>query len=285
MRRRTLTNLVLLMAVAGLAAVLVFTEPGAKRPVTRHLTDIAPKSIDTITLTRTTGPEVALKRAGDHWTMTAPVHARAAGGRVQSLLRILHATRYGHFPGESRNLARFGLDKPDATLKLGPHTFRFGDTDPLDNRRYVLYHNTVYLIDDYLYSQLTQNAGSFADPSLLPRNSRVTRIVYPHATLALEHGTWKQQPPSGKKEADLKSVALNWETARAIIVRTEQHAGMKGEVTVDLKKGGSIAFDISSRGANPVLVRTDLGLAYYLDSYTAGQLLLEPSKPAANKSR
>ncbi len=284
-RRRTLTNLGLLILATALAAVLVFTQPAKKKPVTKPLTDIAPVSIHTITLTRRMGPEVKLRRAGDHWIMTAPVHARAAGERIQSLLDLLHATRHGHFPAEAKNLSRFGLDKPNASLRLNDHTFQFGDTEPLDNRRYVLYNHTVYLIDDYLYSQLTGNAGSYVDPALLPPDSRVTRIVYPHSTLALEHGAWKQQPPSGKKETDLKSIALNWETASAILVRTAQHDKVQGEVTVDLKKGAPITFDISGQGANPVLVRSDLGLAYHLDSYTARQLLLEPSKPAPKKPK
>lgn len=285
MRRRTLTNLVLFSIVAALAAVLAFTGPKTKKPAANPLTQIAPTSISHISLVRANSPDVEFERGNGNWNLVAPVKVRASRSRVNAMLQLLHARSYANLPAQSGKLARFGLDKPKITLSLGDHKFSFGDTDPIDDRRYILYGGAVHLVDDYLYFQLTQDPGFFTDPTLLPPGSEPIRITYPDSTLALDSGVWTQQPAAGKKGNDLKTVVLDWETARAITVRTLRPAESHGQITVDLKKGPSVTFELVGDNTNPVLARTDLDLEYHLDSYTAKQLLLKKPEPKSGTGK
>lgn len=285
MRRQTRANLVLASAVALLAVFLLWSEPTEKSPAPKPLTPIAAAAVQAIHVDRTQGQAMHFERHGEHWLMTAPVGAPAYGTRISAILGLLAEPSHAQLAVSKKELARFKLDAPAVTLRLDGHEVAFGDTDPLNDRRYVRFEGRVHLIADTLYFQLTQNPGFFIEPRLLPEDAVPVRIAYPEFTLSEQDGTWTQQPDAGLGAGKLKAIALNWETARAITVRTPLEGAAGGQVEIETRAGERVRFDILAQEPNLILGRADLGVQYHMDNYTAEQLLLRNDiRPAKAKS-
>lgn len=274
MRRRLLANVILAAAVTALTAVLLLTpEPVPESPP--PLTAIAPDRIAQIRVERANDVPMSFERSGNDWIMTSPVRAPAYPARMASILGLLYEPSHAQLA--AGKLARFQLDAPAVSLFLDAHEFRFGDTDPLQERRYVLHAGRVHLVADTLFFQLTQNAGFFIDPKLLSGEAPPRRIGYPGFALVNVDGAWRQEPEAGLTPDQAKDASLQWETARAIAVRTPIHGAASGRLRIEPGKGDAIEFDILSQDDNVILGRPDLNVQYHLDDYTAEQLLLKES--------
>ncbi|MBI2993535.1 MAG: hypothetical protein HYY48_05080 [Gammaproteobacteria bacterium] len=274
MRRRLLANVVLAVAVAVLAAGLLLTpEPVPEAPP--PLTDIAPDSIHRIRIERANDVPMNFERRDMRWVMSAPVSAPAYPARIESVLGLLYEPSHARLSIPAGERARFMLDAPPVSLYFDEHRFDFGDIEPLEARRYVLYSGQVHLIADTLVFQLTQNAGFFIDPKLLAGDAPPQRIVYPQFTLADDNGSWRQEPDAGLAADRAKDVSLNWETARAITVQTPIEGTATGHIRIESGAGDPVEFDILSKDDNVILGRADLNVQYHLDAYTAEQLLLK----------
>ena len=284
MRRRFLANLVLAGAVAALAALLLLVKPAPETVPPTPLTTIAPDNIRSIHVERTAAGPMHFERRGKDWVMIAPVNAPAYPARIEAVLGLLSEPSHAQLAAGSQDLARFKLDAPAVRLLLDTHEFDFGDTEPLEDRRYVRVDGRIHLIADTLLFQLTQNPGFFIDPKLLPGATPPKRIVYPQFTLIEEGGQWRQEPAAGLKPDQLKEISLNWETARGITVRTPIEDTGTGRVTIDTGTGAPVQFGIILKEGNVILGRADLNVQYHLDSYTAEQLLLK-DKPTAADSK
>ena len=93
--------------------------------------------------------------------MTEPRDATANPDRIKAMLSILEITSFARFPVTQSNLKHFDLVNPAVTLKLDEHEFLFGGDNPLGSRRYVMYSNTIHLINDGLFHQLLQSPEFF----------------------------------------------------------------------------------------------------------------------------
>lgn len=275
MRRRVLANLLLAGAVAALAALLLLIKPAPETPPPPPLTAIPADSIHTIHVERTEGGPMNFERRGGVWLMTAPVAATAYPARISAVLGLLNEPSHAQLDAGNGDLARFKLDAPVVRLLLDAHAFDFGDTDPLEERRYVRVDGRIHLIADTLFFQLTQNPGFFIDPKLLSGDAPLKRIAYPQFTLIEEGGKWRQEPDAGLAADKLKEVSLNWESARGVTVRTPIEGTASGQIMIDTGAGTPVRFEILSQDGNVILGRADLNVQYHLDSYTAEQLLLK----------
>lgn len=279
MRRRLIANLVLAVSVAALAAVLMLTpEPVPETPP--PLTALVPENIRSIRVERANAVPMSFERRDRNWVMTAPVSAPAYPARIASVLGLLSEPSHAQLAIAAGDLARFKLDTPEVRLFLDRNEFAFGDTDPLEERRYLLNAGHVHLIADTLFFQLTQNPGFFIDPKLLPGGAPPKRIAYPRFTLVEDNGSWRQEPDAGLTADKAKDISLNWETARAITVRTPIEGASPDHVVIESAAGPAVQFDILVRDGNVILGRADLNVQYHLDHYTAELLLLKEKSAA-----
>lgn len=275
MSRRVLANVLLVVVITALGLFLVLSRPRPEQTEAPSLAHgIDSEQLSRIRIERAGLDEVSFERDGSAWRMTTPVAARAHPARINSILGLVHETVYARFPAEPGALKRFGLVDPRVRVYLDRHIFALGDTNPLDERRYVLYGDNVYLIGDSLYFQLTQNAGFFIDSRLLDADAHPVRIQYPDRLLTQAGGAWTSEPETGLGADAVQNAALTWESARAISVRTLQDQPGTGTVVVELQGGATVRFEILETGPAVILARRDLGVQYHLDAYTARQLLL-----------
>jgi hypothetical protein len=275
-RGRWLVNGALLIVIGVLAAVAVWRPGTAPPPESYRLTGLAADEVDSIRIEHTGKPTVELVRQDRGWRLTAPFPARAAGHRIDNVLRLTSATSDTRFDAADHDLADFGLAPPATTVRLNNESFGFGANHPLESKRYVLHDGQVYLIASALL--WSAEAGDFADPRLLEPGSKLTALRFADFSLRLQDGRWKREPEDPGLSADaITRFADDWRLAQALTVTPSQGGESQGAVEIDIidpgGKPATVVFDILSRDNGLTLYRPDEQLEYHLAPGSSERLL------------
>lgn len=160
MKKYTKINLFLVLVIIAIGVFLGLT--GKKPPAgPATVSTLHGNNISVITVKRTGRKDIIFKKQGHAWRIVSPLTAAANSTRIKAILSVLQARSYAHIPARGVNLSRFDLANPAVVLKLDDHEFRFGGSEPLNGRRYLLYRNIIHLIDDGLFQQLQQPVEFF----------------------------------------------------------------------------------------------------------------------------
>lgn len=156
MSRYARINLALLAFIIAVALFLVLTtrDDTARSPV--RVTGISGGGISRISIRREGKENIDFIRDGGTWRMTSPRQAGVNSSRIDAMLDVLQARSYAQLHAGEYDLQRFDLKEPAAVLMLDGHTIYFGGTNPLEDRRYIMYEDTIHLINDGLFHQLQQ---------------------------------------------------------------------------------------------------------------------------------
>lgn len=280
MTARSALNLGLLGLVAALAA-LVYWEPGVETPAELpKLTALDPAAIGHVVIRPQRGDEIRLDKERGVWMMRAPVATYANEFRIDALLGVARADSRARFDAGALDLARFGLDPPLSVLRLDDVELTFGDSESLDNRRYVRNGATVHLIDDDYFYRLQTGFATFVSNRLLPPSGMPAAIRLPEFGLARDGGKWTLTPaPEPPPSADaLNEFVDAWRQAQA--VQVDRYTGEASRGTITISFGGDAApleFLLLETEPELVLARADLGLRYHLTAEQARRLLSAPA--------
>ncbi|MGE0370421.1 MAG: DUF4340 domain-containing protein [Gammaproteobacteria bacterium] len=283
MNARNVLNLGLLGLAAALAA-LVFWEPGIEVPAEHpRLTALSPADVEHVVIRTQRSDEIRLDKDQGVWMMRAPVAAHANEFRIEALLGIARADSRAQFDAGTLDLAKFHLDAPVALLRLNDVELAFGDSEPLDNRRYVRNGATVHLIDgDYFY-RLQADFPTFVSNRLLPSPAAPGRVSLPEFSVTRAEGGWTLAPAAQQPSMDaLNEFVDAWRQAQA--VELDRYAGepSRGLIKVSYDSGAApIEFLLLEAEPELVLARADLGLRYHLTPEQARRLLSAPAQAAA----
>jgi hypothetical protein len=124
------------------------------------LTNLSPTTATTLRIERGRELRLAFQRAGEAWRLVHPRSAAADEDRVAQLLAVARAPVLQRFPA-GPDLAQFGLDSPTAVLQIDDTRLTFGDRDPTQHYRYVLFDDEVRVIDDVYFNLLSLPAQHF----------------------------------------------------------------------------------------------------------------------------
>jgi hypothetical protein len=262
----------------ALAALLISTHDEQPATQIENLTDINPESILNIQVEQLDQEPVTFIKQNDQWLMTLPYQVPANNARIKAILRLLTEQSHAQLVVNNSDKARFKLDPPQVTLRLDDHVFLFGDTDALDERRYVLSDSTVHLVNDALYPQLISPATVFISPRLLPDNAEIISLQLPGHTLLLNDGNWSIKPADDVAAETLADLIRAWQRSKAITISAFEQTEHSGVIHVLLNGDNHILFRIISKPPRAILARPDLGIQYHLDSYTAEQLFIPENK-------
>lgn len=282
MKARLLLNLALAALVAALALV-VWLKPASKKPAsTGTLTALKAAAITHIRIVRGKEPPVELVKNPQGWQLTAPLALRADQYLVKSLLDDIGEATHGEFTARDAELSKYGLAPPHLKLWLNDTELEFGDTEPLNDYRYVKLGDRIKLASDLLYYRADHAPLWWADKRLLPENAHIAAIQLPNATLTLKHGKWQLVPANPAVSADaIQSLVNAWSMASAISVAPLGKAASEGEVAIALQGGNApLRFAILKNPDFLVLARPDLGLQYELDREQRDSLLSLKTAPA-----
>lgn len=286
MKTRLWLNLALAIIVAILVA-LVYFKPGHKPlapPVV--LTQLKAKDVTEIKIAQPNTATVELVRRGNEWRMTAPSDLPADPYLVKSLLDSLPAEIKSSFSAAPAKLAQYGLDPARVRLWINGTEFDFGDTEPLNNYRYVLNGGQVHVISGMLFYRLAHRPYWWVSKRLLPAQAQITALQLPDATLTLAGDKWQLAPADSAVSADaIQTLVDNWQNAQAIGVEKAGAGKPAGEVAIELAgENSALRFAILQDPNFFVLARPDLGIAYQLPAEQRTALLTFKSSHAAPKA-
>jgi len=148
MRRRTRTNLFLLVMVA-LLGLAVFAELRREHALQRDpLTTMDPDAIRSLAVTCPSCTSRRFEKVDGHWMMREPQAQAADDKAVARLASILRAPVRYRRPASELDASKLGLDPPMATLEVDGTMLKFGTTDAIRNDRYVKVGDTIALVPE-----------------------------------------------------------------------------------------------------------------------------------------
>lgn len=279
---KSLINLLLLVTV-GLLGLLIWltttsddqNSPQPQNIVSNEHTDV----ITRVEITNKGGKFTRLEQINGKWFMTQPIRIEANAFLATKASNLLHSTYTKSFIPDANSLSNYGLSPASITLHLNNHHVIFGDASNVSKRRYILFQKTVYLIDDILLPILNSAPASFISHSLIPTDSRMTRLELPNLLLQESQGKWAMTPSNPHKEQVSQDIFIKfideWRLAQALYItlsKTENNAtkirnnnNMKEtSVLISTADKRSYTFLISRKDSALILTRPDVGIHYHM---------------------
>lgn len=184
MKSRLLINALLLILIAVVGFFAISTDNN-KTDSPQTLSTITTELITNISI-RHNQRIVTIEKNESHWQLTAPINIPANDFRIGTVLKLLNTASHARYVAKTLDLNKFGLQTPDTSITLNEHNIDFGIANPINNYRYVKLNNEVHLIDDHFYPLITSQIGTLAARTLLPPNTRISKMILPEQTLALD---------------------------------------------------------------------------------------------------
>jgi len=280
MNSRKLLNLGLLVMVIGLGIIVMLDSSNeTDAPEPEKVSKLNPDDINQILITINSDRRIELKQTNKQWRIIEPINVAANGVQVFTLLRLLNTISYGQYQVAEADLAKYGLSPPSVTLSFNQNTFAIGGEDPVQHHRYILFNNTVHLIQDH-YSSVAKSAPSgLINLAIMPANNKIKSLHLPDMKLDLIDGSWVITPPPVKtiSQDTIRKLIDEWQFAQAL------EASLLGGVEVpELKyqpvhiefNGDIPAMDLRTFATNDerLLINPALGIQYHLTSDTNARM-------------
>jgi hypothetical protein len=288
---RNLLNLILLIIILGLIAVVVY-EPGKEKPLTPpKLTALNDADIQHIKISRQTDAnDIELSKTTEGWVMLKPYQLTANSFRVESILKLLSTVSFSQNSLDKLDLKNFGLDKPYATVTLNNSTsIIFGHNKSLKHLRYVQIGTVLHMISDSFYYQLAAKAESFIDHQLLPKNSKIIKLILPELKLQFAEDKWSVTPEPAHFSMDAVNELINeWNLSQAYDIgytknKMQNTDKLKADITVFLSEDMKIRFNILKSNDDFSLLNIDTGVKYMLAKDRKDKLLKLPEPELSDK--
>lgn len=205
----------------------------------------------------------------------APVPARANRYAVENLLAVAGARTELKLDGsESR---QYGLETPQARLRLDDETIEFGALHPFRQQVYVRYRGAVHLIPAMALTAVARTPSHFIDGRLIEPDRRIVGLRLPGFTLALKDGSWQRQPPDKNLASDqLSNFVAQWTNARALAVEPAGNRAALATLQLTLMRAGvseTLALEVLAYKPTFTLRRRDERLEYHFPEEIGKRLL------------
>ncbi len=239
------------------------------------LSRLEKEKINHIAIRRHSKDDIVLQKKDQRWSMTSPRKARAQLSRINSVLQILQSRSYAQIDKYKTSLSAYHLDPADTILILNDHEFFFGTTDPIDERRYVMFNNSVHLVTDSLFHILRQSPEFFVSTRIVPEEEEISKIQFGDYTIAKTNSSWSLSPSNNTDNTELLIKLVDaWKKEEARQIRFNTVADIEEKIVLEFKSGRAAIYGVVSKTPDLILVRTDLGLQYYLDKTAVTRLFI-----------
>ena len=279
MATRGLLNLVLVV-LALVMGLIIYYEPGLEpadtpQPITSLL---AADDASSIHIERIKYDPVSfIKHNGRWYLVTEKQELPASTFQLQALLRLLETSSTSQYAADTVDLAALGLDPPQATVTIDDVSIMFGNSTPLDGKRYLQIDTTVHLIEDR-YQHLV-NAGwtNFVERKLLPADKSISRLQLPDMTLTLsDKGQWRLSPENPDVSADaIQKLIDHWGKVSALYARRYDGRTSDEIITVEFSDSPeALTLMVIAHSPELVIARPDWGIQYHLTRDAEETLLM-----------
>ena len=271
MNTRSVLNLLLLLLVI-LLTTWVYHKQTATDPVSL-LTSLQREAITSIVIPRDKA-DIVLKKTGDSWNMLSPYKLRAHDFRVERLIDLATSVVDKQYDSNILQLEKFGITETSTRIQFNDTVIRYGDINPVNQRRYVLVNQHLSLIDDQLYPLIRSQPSSFVDLALLDTEQTIQQIVLPELRIYKNtQGSWTTQPVMRIAADRLQEFVDDWQGLQAFGVHAYMSRQQLGEIELHLQDNSVIQLNISATSPWLILGRPELGIEYHLDKSFSQRLL------------
>jgi len=314
MSKYAILNFSLLLAIVALVAFIIYDPSESRIPKATPLTSINPASIDTITIEQREKSKITLKKrqtidSNEYWAITHPITITASTQKMNRLMDVLAAGSIRQYNIAQEQYSKFGLAPPQWQLQFNQQTIKLGNTDAINQYRYVLINEKVHLITDRYTHQLSDLPLSLASLELLPDNKDIREIQTPSLTLTQTNGRWQftaVRPDDSTattatkidSQDTINAFIDEWRHAQALRLSFTPESTQQKTAAQDAdtqfpqnineqqqviiltgEKRGITRFVIQRDNDNVKLIRQDLGIAYHLSNNAKERLLNPPLHP------
>lgn len=283
MQTRNLLNIGLLLAVVSLSAAVWFISQN--KTSISYLSTLDAAQVTHIVIPREHG-DIVLVRKTNTWLMEKPYALPAHEFRVQSLLGLLQTPVSQSYAADDLDLAQFDLNPARASIRFNEQEIRFGKSNPVNNKRYILSDAHIYLLDDTLYPLISAEAASLINVSPVPASGSIEKITLPEMTLQRSaKNNWIDA--SGKiVAADTAQQLLdNWRDASAFGAHAYMARTGAKPVTIELNNKMTLHFLVSPENNWLIIGRPEAGVEYHLDAQYRDKLLTLPAAKAEHSDQ
>ena len=283
MATRGLLNLALVV-LALVMGLIIYFEPGLEpadipQPLTTLL--VADDAIGIHIERVKYDPVSFIKRNGRWYLVTEQQELPASTFQLQALLRLLETSSTSQYAADTVDLAALGLDPPQATVTIDDVAILFGNTAPLDGKRYLQIDATVHLIEDRYQHLINAGWTNFVERKLLPADKSISRLQLPDMTLTLtDKDQWQLSPGKPGISADaIQQLLDRWDRVSALYAR--RYDGRTSDEIITLEFSDSpepLTFMVIAHSPELVLARPDWGIQYHL-THDAEETLLTLGEP------
>ena len=276
MKSRWLLNLALLVLVAALGLFVYLRPKTDANPAQQSyaVADFAANKVSRVTIAVPTKKPVIFEKQNDQWMMVEPFKGRADPLAVGRVIAVAIASSAEKLP--ANDLARFGLDHPQLTVKLDDHEFSFGMYNPVGGDQFVAHNNAVYTVPTSYSTNATIQPLEMMDKRAFTRDEVIVGFDFggleqwesSHLNLDLQpDGKWKVSSPAAKPDQkELQAWFEGWEwshfTATSVEPAPLDHTPHPF-FFVKLKDGKKIKFIKMQESPELLLVREDEQLQYH----------------------
>ena len=223
------------------------------------------------------GRWVVLERASERWRIAEPLSARADPFQVQRILGLLSARSQARYA--ATDLARFGLERPTATITVDDERVALGALNTTTREQYVRVGDFVYAVPLSQETALPRDADGFLSRDLFAADETPVEFVLPGFSVTLRDGTWILNPDRAQSSPDERHEwAEQWRRASALRAARYDGRQTPDEIKVGLKGGSALVLAVSSSDSGLVLVRPDEKVQYHFSAEAAKRMLAPPGR-------
>lgn len=280
--RGWIINAVLVILIAGLVAFAWLQPDSAPDQAFERISDRPIDEIERVEIDY--GPSVIqLERTDTGWMLQSPVSWPAEATNVRRLLNIMANEIPPLAAAGDVDLENLGLLQPVASLRMDDIELRFGATNNIGERRYLMVDQRIYLMPDVHLAFIAQGLSGLVGRQLLPLPFRIDSIKLPGLSVEKNQDKqWHSSSDTKFSESQLQALVDNWQQLQATRVTPFDLGGSARDVIeIRLENGATIDFIVMSRQPELVIANPSIDLQFHFIREYGDQLLEVPATDTA----
>lgn len=279
-----ITNLALLALVIGLSVLTYRTNQqniidNTKEP----LTSLQPDTVSSLLINKR-GNQTLIEKQDGVWRITQPISVKANRFRIGSLLKLLTTNNYTRYAIDELDLEQYGLADSKLSVQVDDVNIIFGNTNPINHKRYMLIDNNMVLIDDNFFPLVNSQIGTLVDQKLFGDDVVITKIQTSDFTLSKDaENQWTDTRNASSD--DIVKTIQHWENAQSFGVHNYVKRDILDTITITLSDGTTpITFLVTDTDPWLIIARPDLDLEYHFDEDMIDKLFFPTSEPTPTET-
>ena len=272
--RRWIINYVLVILI------LIFTYVGNRFSVTtgyqpqQRIINLKPADIETVAI-QTADASLNLRRDAQGWVLETPIRWSANNINIERLLSIVNSETDSRLPADEINLAKLGLQFPEAVLTFNDTQMLFGATNNIGERRYIMIDSTVFLLPDIHLQFFSRGLTDLVDRRLLSRRYRLNTLKLSGFEISRDaNDSWQVINANGFGQGQIVRLVENWQDLEASKIKPfNTSATPRQKIEVSLQDGGKLDFFVMSIDPEIIIAHPQIGLQYHFRADLYYQLI------------